>query len=99
MTKAKKISTTTTKKLKALSHPIELDILIFLKKHGPTNVKTLYSQLKLEQSICSLHLSNLRDAKLVIAKKEGRIISYSIDYEELQRAMLDVSDAYSIMQE
>lgn len=72
--------------LRALAHPLRLQILKFIDEHESINVNKIYSTLNLEQSITSQHLKILRSAGLVITEREGKFIHYRIDYPKVQRA-------------
>ena len=69
--------------LRALAHPLRMRILSFIDKHKTINVNKIYNTLKLEQSITSQHLRILRLAGIVITKREGKFIHYSIDYPKI----------------
>jgi len=71
--------------LRALAHPLRLQILKFIDEHESINVNKIYSTLNLEQSITSQHLKILRSAGLVITEREGKFIHYRIDYPKVQR--------------
>lgn len=72
--------------LRALAHPLRLQILKFIDEHESINVNKIYSTLNLEQSITSQHLKILRSVGLVITEREGKFIHYRIDYPKVQRA-------------
>ncbi len=46
--------------LRALAHPLRLQILEFIDQHAKINVNKIYNTLGLEQSITSQHLRILR---------------------------------------
>src|SRR5210317_1153627 len=73
--------------LRALAHPLRMKILSFIDKNGSINVNKIYNTLKLEQSITSQHLRILRNAGLVIAKREGKFILYSIAYDKVDQTV------------
>lgn len=73
--------------LRALAHPLRLQILEFIDKNDAINVNKIYSSLKLEQSITSQHLRVLRMADLVKTERDGKYIHYRIDYEKLDQTM------------
>jgi DNA-binding transcriptional ArsR family regulator len=70
--------------LKAINHPVRQRILDFIKSKGETIVGDIYTNLNLEQSVTSLHLKKLRDAKFIISKKQGRERVYSINEDEIE---------------
>ena len=63
--------------LKALGHPTRLAIIEILSR-GEQCVCRIMDELELEQAIVSKHLRILRDAGLVVARKEGLNIYYSL---------------------
>lgn len=85
--------------LRALSHPLRLQILEFIDQNDTINVNKIYNTLKLEQSITSQHLRILRLAGLVKTEREGKFIHYQIDYDRVKSAVgaidrfLDKGDA------
>ena len=69
--------------LRALAHPLRMQILEFIDKHKTINVNKIYNTLKLEQSITSQHLRILRLAGIVSTKREGKFIHYTINYGKI----------------
>lgn len=78
---------TSSEILRALAHPLRLRILEFIDQHKTINVNKIYNTLKLEQSITSQHLRILRLAGIVITKREGKFIHYSIDYSKVTNVL------------
>ena len=72
--------------MRALAHPLRLRILKFIDDHGQINVNKIYNTLKIEQSITSQHLKILRLADVVEAEKNGKYVSYSINYPVVEKA-------------
>lgn len=79
--------------LRALAHPLRLQILEFIDNNKTINVNKIYNTLKLEQSITSQHLRILRVAGVVLTKREGKFIHYSIDYPKVA-GVLKAVDAF-----
>jgi len=73
--------------LRALTHPLRMQILAFIDQQGDINVNKIYNTLNLEQSITSQHLRILRNAGIVKTKREGKYIYYSIDYNKVGDTM------------
>lgn len=73
--------------LRALAHPLRIQILGFIDQHGSVNVNKIYNSLRLEQSITSQHLKILRTVGLVTTEREGKFIHYRVDYPTVQRAV------------
>jgi ArsR family transcriptional regulator len=66
---------------KAIAHPLRLKIVEYLDKKPNAFVNEIYKALNLEQSITSQHLKILKSANLVFAKRNGKYIEYSLNYE------------------
>ncbi len=73
--------------LRALAHPLRLQILEFIDKNKAINVNKIYNTLKLEQSITSQHLRILRSSGLVNTVRDGKFIHYEVDYTKIDLAM------------
>lgn len=86
----KKVSTS-SEFLRAISHPLRLTIMTFIDEHKVVNVNKIYNTLKIEQSITSQHLQILRNADIVIAKREGKLMLYSLNYEKIEQAQLAIN--------
>jgi len=77
---------------RALAHPLRMKILEFIDKNDAINVNSIYRNLQLEQSITSHHLRILRQAKVVSAKKNGKLMIYSINYDVVTKAVSAVNN-------
>ena len=73
--------------LRALAHPLRMQILEFIDQNEMINVNKIYNTLNLEQSITSQHLRILRMAGLVTTERDGKFIHYAIDYSKLNIAV------------
>ena len=78
--------------LRALAHPLRLKLLDFIDNNPGINVNKIYKTLKVEQSLTSQQLHILRAAKLVVAKRDGRFISYTLNYDRLARIAKTMSN-------
>ena len=74
---------------KALAHPLRIRILDTLRA-GEVGVNELSSQLKVEQSNLSQQLAVLRSRDIVVGRKEGNNVYYSVRDPEIFR-LLDVA--------
>ena len=74
---------------KALAHPLRIRILDTLRA-GEIGVNELSSQLKVEQSNLSQQLAVLRGRDIVVGRKEGNNVYYSVRDPEIFR-LLDVA--------
>ncbi len=68
--------------LKIISDENRLQILCFLQK-GERCVCEIYKDLDLKQNLTSHHLKALKDEGLVIARREGKWIYYSINFKKI----------------
>ena len=71
--------------LRALAHPLRLKILDYIDKFDRINVNRIYNALSLEQSITSQHLRILRLAHLVNTERQGKMIFYTPNYENINK--------------
>lgn len=67
--------------LKAVGNPVRLDILRFLIS-GEQCVCNIFDHLGLSQNLVSHHLGILRKNNLIMARKNGRWVHYSINPKE-----------------
>lgn len=63
---------------RAINHPIRRQMLEQLEA-GPKNVTELQIYLRIEQTVTSMHLSHLREAKLVAVESQGKFKQYSLN--------------------
>ena len=80
--------------LKAIAHPLRLQIINFIHENTEVNVNKIYNTLNLEQSITSQHLKIMRNAGVVISRKDERYVFYSLNYHiltQLGTALISLS--------
>ena len=77
--------------LKALSDPIRREILTLLKK-GRMSAGDIVEHFDVTGASISRHLSVLKDADLIRAKREGKYIYYEINASVLEEIMLWLTD-------
>jgi ArsR family transcriptional regulator len=75
---------------RALSDPLRIEIIKLLQLKEMC-VCDLCDQLDTSQSKLSFHLKNLKDAKLVIARQEGRWMYYRLNPEQFSLLALYLS--------
>jgi ArsR family transcriptional regulator len=76
---------------KALGHPLRIRILDALRS-GEVGVNDLSAQLKVEQSTLSQQLALLRARSIVVGRKEGLNVFYSVRDKTIFK-LLDVARA------
>ena len=69
--------------LKVLAHPVRLCIINGLLGGGECNVSHMQDCLGIPQSTLSQHLQKLRLAKLIVGKRNGLEINYSVCDERI----------------
>ena len=69
----------TAERLKALAHPVRLAILRALAEQNRCCCSDVCSRLPLAQSTVSQHLKVLKEAGLIICKRDGVRSSYILD--------------------
>ena len=75
-----------SKIFKALSEPLRIEILRFLKqKELEATCGEIGSNVKLTKSAASYHFKNLREAGLTFTRKESREKYVSINYELFEK--------------
>ena len=62
----------------ACRHDLRGNMIDHLQKYGRMNVDELRRMFRIEHSVCSQHLRILREAGLVIGKREGKYIYYEV---------------------
>lgn len=69
--------------LRAVNHKLRQRIIDLLEENNEMTVTDIYIKLRLEQSVASQHLAILRKAGVVITRRNGKYIYYSLDEDRL----------------
>ena len=77
---AKKTDINCASKLSLLSNDIRLQVVRFLMK-GPAAVSDLLKEIPIEQNLMSHHLRLLREGEIVISKRIGKGVIYTLNGE------------------
>lgn len=77
--------------LKALAHPVRLEIIHGLLKMGCRNVRCMENHIGISQSSISQHLQRLRAVGAVTAERCGNEVYYRVDSEQLARLIAAVT--------
>jgi DNA-binding transcriptional ArsR family regulator len=80
---------------KALSDPTRRRVLQLLRKR-PMTAGELADEFELSRPTMSGHFAVLRAAGLVVAKKEGTTITYSLRLSVLQDALLGFAEVFGV---
>ena len=70
--------------LKALAHPVRMEIIERLEKNG-CNVSKIQENLGLPQSTISQHLKVLKNAGILSSHRKGTTVCYRIEIKEIRR--------------
>ena len=62
----------------ALAHPTRIALVELLRDEGEVPVSRLYERLGLEQANVSQHLAVLRSRQIVVGRKDGNQVFYSL---------------------
>lgn len=74
--------------LRAISHPMRIAIMEFLHDSPePVCVTTIHKALNIEQSVASHHLNVLRNSNVVIKKRNGKFVYYSLNRSTVQHLL------------
>ncbi len=79
--------------LRTLGNPQRLMILCHLVE-GELGVSELYARLSLSQSALSQHLAILREAGIVVARRDGVQVFYALRSGPSQQVMATLHDIY-----
>lgn len=66
-------------KLKVIMHPVRFAIMVLLVNNKKMMVTDIYQMLSMKQAIVSNHLKLMKDSKMLLAKREGKKIYYSVN--------------------
>ena len=64
--------------LKVLGSPVRLGVILALEEYGERCVHELTDQLDVSQPLMSQHLRVLRSANLIVGRRDGKEVRYSI---------------------
>ena len=84
--------------MRALSHPLRLDILQVIDKNKEVNVGDIFKALKIEQALASQQLRILRQAELVMTRRQQKFIFYRLNYPKLAVATAYVAPLAGMVQ-
>lgn len=79
------------KKMKAIAHPVRLEILGYLFEGEELNVSTIHDLVGIEQSTASHHLGILKDKGIVISRRKGKNTYYKIKNKNLKKLVECIS--------
>ncbi|MCF8303584.1 MAG: metalloregulator ArsR/SmtB family transcription factor [Bacteroidales bacterium] len=65
-------------KLRAIAHPMRIAILELLNDNNKMSVTDIYKKLNIEQASASHHLNILKNKGVLVSKRDGKKIHYSL---------------------
>jgi len=65
-------------KLRAISHPMRIAIIELLSGDSHLSVTEIYNALNIEQATASHHLNILKNKGVLVSKRDGKKIFYSL---------------------
>jgi DNA-binding transcriptional ArsR family regulator len=74
-------------RLRAMAHPMRLAIISLLGEYIELSVTEIYIKLDIEQATASRHLKTLKDQDILMSKKEGKQIIYSLHYNNILKTI------------
>ncbi|MBE0666312.1 MAG: winged helix-turn-helix transcriptional regulator [Bacteroidales bacterium] len=77
--------------LKAMAHPLRISILNVLEGNKSMSVTEIHQALGLEQSTASHHLGIMKDKGVLVSRREGKHIYYSLRDEKLKNLLYCLS--------
>jgi DNA-binding transcriptional ArsR family regulator len=86
----KEAITHTVKVLRALNNPLRQKMIELIVKNPDVTVTEIYTRLKIEQSVASLHLSILRQAGFVISIRNGHSQRYRVNKKSLNEIQKEI---------
>jgi len=88
------LSQFTAEFFKVLSHPLRIRIVDALRS-GEIAVNDLSSRLKVEQSTLSQQLAVLRKSNIVVGRKEGQNVYYSVQDRAIFRVLDEARQVFN----
>ena len=64
--------------LKAIAHPVRLQIMEILREREPITVSEIMAQMGIEQSLLSHHLGKMKDKHVLQSFREGKNVYYQL---------------------
>jgi ArsR family transcriptional regulator len=87
----------TLETLRALSHPLRLELISHIAARGPICTCHLEESLPYTQPTISKHLAVLRQAGLISGRRDGRWTYYSVDQHHLDAAREFLNELHESM--
>ncbi|MEM6398063.1 MAG: metalloregulator ArsR/SmtB family transcription factor [Bacteroidota bacterium] len=75
---------TATETLRAIAHPVRMQIIAFLASEGNSSVKQIHEAFGIQQPVASHHLRILKDKQIVESERDGQNTLYRLTKPEYQ---------------
>jgi DNA-binding transcriptional ArsR family regulator len=70
-------------KLRAMAHPMRIAVIDLLHNNQKLSVTEIYKKLDIEQASASHHLNILKNKGVLVSRREGKKIFYSLKSDTL----------------
>ena len=77
--------------LKAIAHPMRIQILSFLEDGSMLTVTEIHEKLNIEQSTTSHHLGIMKDKGVLNSRRDGKNTYYFLKHEQLSNIVECIS--------
>lgn len=88
--------------MRALAHPIRMQIVLLLHSNGASAVKDIHEALDILQPIASHHLRILKDKQILNNTRDGQNTLYALAderYQQLTQLILSATQAWAVYPE
>lgn len=85
---------TNAERLKAIAHPIRIGIVEFLQNNDEKNVTDIYKKLNINQACASHHLSILKNKNIIISRRDGKNVYYSINKKIMEEILCCMNNTH-----
>jgi ArsR family transcriptional regulator len=82
--------------LKAIAHPLRLKTISVLSDTKELNVNQLVFELKAEQSLVSHHLSKMQKSGVLMLRRDGKNIYYSLADKSMTKVLKCISKCKNV---
>ena len=79
--------------LKAVAHPTRINIIDLLDQQKELSVTQISELLDCEQSLLSHHLTNMRDKGILLVRRDGKHMYYSLTDKTITKIIACINDS------
>ncbi len=73
--------------LKVMAHPVRYAIIVILATNKKMTVTEIYDELSIQQAAASNHLKILKTHKLLLSKRMGKNMYYSVNHKAIKKLL------------